>query len=899
MELQKIKLTNITTHENTTIDFQQGINIFAGSNGAGKSSILKMIGYVLFDYLPGKQKDYIRKSPQNPKTGKVTIFFRGKEGEDFSVERMIGQSRIIVKSQPSQTTLSGIHSKAELRVWLKEQLSIEPQFDISNIFKNAIGVEQGTFTAPFLQTPSERRNIFAPLLNVDIYRKIYERYNDINKEFHEELNNQNLKIQALKGELKQNKELQIELREKERRIKNLKEELKTLQNEGKILKKRNNKLMEQKENLDKLHQSLEKIQLQKQNAETSLQSLNKEVKKAQKSKNICVKNQKAYNTFEDLTKEEKELRIQEKHLIRLEQQIKDLQQKQTKITTQKEEIQHQVNEIEAKKKDFIKAKSIYKQDLEIQKQITDLQTKITQNESLLKQIKDSISKQQAIQRKIDILKKNLEKFDELAKEIEIIDQTQEDLTLHEKNLAILGNKKQQLLDNKRASKDGMCPFLHEQCQNIGEGSLTEYFQNKIIPLEKQIKSEQDELNQIKEKLSLLKKHRKMFERLTKKHVEKEGLLKQSTEIEKEIIGLKKQVSNTKAMNENLKALSKQHTSMQITVEQYHYLRPLIEEKLPKNRGKVQALTESLEIIFNKIKPTQEKLEKLSHVRENLQKLQYELEKNRLGHENYQINIKMAKNLPEIKKQITEINNKLNNFIISFDKIQKETSHLEKEFNLEDFEQNSQKLQENISNIASAQGELKITEQNYKEIRRKITILQIKIIELKNLLIQYNELEQINAFSKNIRSWFKESGPKITKALLNSINDKASEIYTELTEDESTQILWKEDFGVELHTPTNIRRFYHLSGGEQMLVALSIRLGILEILTTVDFAFFDEPTTNLDLEKRQNLAECIRRIKGFKQIFVISHDDTFQSSSDYVLNFEKDDEEISHVDISHP
>ena len=76
----------------------------------------------------------------------------------------------------------------------------------------------------------------------------------------------------------------------------------------------------------------------------------------------------------------------------------------------------------------------------------------------------------------------------------------------------------------------------------------------------------------------------------------------------------------------------------------------------------------------------------------------------------------------------------------------------------------------------------------------------------------------------------------------------------------------------------------------MMVALSIRLAILQILTQVDFAFFDEPTTNLDIEKRKNLAECIQNIRGFEQIFVISHDDTFQHGSDYVIRFEKDENE---------
>ena len=80
----------------------------------------------------------------------------------------------------------------------------------------------------------------------------------------------------------------------------------------------------------------------------------------------------------------------------------------------------------------------------------------------------------------------------------------------------------------------------------------------------------------------------------------------------------------------------------------------------------------------------------------------------------------------------------------------------------------------------------------------------------------------------------------------------------------------------------------------MAAALAIRLAILKILTNADFAFFDEPTTNLDKDERNNLAKCIQNIKGFRQIFVISHDDTFEENAENIIKFTKDDDEITHV-----
>ncbi len=67
----------------------------------------------------------------------------------------------------------------------------------------------------------------------------------------------------------------------------------------------------------------------------------------------------------------------------------------------------------------------------------------------------------------------------------------------------------------------------------------------------------------------------------------------------------------------------------------------------------------------------------------------------------------------------------------------------------------------------------------------------------------------------------------------------------------------------------------LSGGEQMSAALALRLALLREMSNIDIAFFDEPTTNLDETRRDSLARQILDVRGFRQLFVISHDDTFE------------------------
>ena len=78
----------------------------------------------------------------------------------------------------------------------------------------------------------------------------------------------------------------------------------------------------------------------------------------------------------------------------------------------------------------------------------------------------------------------------------------------------------------------------------------------------------------------------------------------------------------------------------------------------------------------------------------------------------------------------------------------------------------------------------------------------------------------------------------------------------------------------------------------MSAALAIRLALLKKLSNLNIAFFDEPTQNMDELRRTNLAEQIRRVRGFDQLVVISHDDTFEQGLDGLIRLRKESGETS-------
>ena len=61
---------------------------------------------------------------------------------------------------------------------------------------------------------------------------------------------------------------------------------------------------------------------------------------------------------------------------------------------------------------------------------------------------------------------------------------------------------------------------------------------------------------------------------------------------------------------------------------------------------------------------------------------------------------------------------------------------------------------------------------------------------------------------------------------------------------------------------------------------------LHVLLVGDVVFLDEPTTNLDKQKRGNLVDQIRNLEGFEQLTIVSHNNTFESLTENVISLEK-------------
>ncbi len=892
-------LENITTHKHTEIDFQSGINVFAGNNGTGKSSVLKMIGFALFDHLPGKQGDYIRKSPEDISTGKVTIWFWNDEGEQFKVERWVGQSRFRVTSLPSGRDLSQIKTMKDYRQWLKEQIALNQDLDLATLFQNAIGVDQGMFTAPFLSPASNRKRIFAPLLNVEVYQKAYQKYREIEKQFEDEIYTLNLKIEKLEGELSFKDEYFQEFKDSTSLIETLKQKFQSSQRNYATVATQLKDLKEVKKKLDLITNEFEALRIKLESLEDKLQANQSQLKEAKKAQEICLQNKRDFDQYKLLKKNLAELELKYKAFQQIEQKILKLNQKKQKIEIGTQEKQKRIDAIHTDEKKFPELERKFKQYNELQDRIGKNRANLAKIESFESRYTVLTKKEKQFRLKIEILLQETSQLSQMQHEVELREEFEKKLIIIRKKITQNESQISQYTENKTKSKNGNCPFLEERCKNIGGGSLEKYFQEKIDVLQKELREYQTNQDDIAKKIQEMKKTEKSIEKLTKKAIQREEYQNQINEMAVEIKTLKTQIASKMELTNNLNTFTLQKEKLEGAVKNYHILKEKITQELPKLEKMIDSLQEPLKLIQLKLTPLEKERSSMKDVESQLDAGKKSLKLFEQGYENYQANIKQATQLKSLEAEQTQIKTKIANLSKNFKEKNALKLKLEKNFDSGSFSSLEKKQMSLANVIGSIEGELKQKQKNRANLERKILNMRSKAKNHALLLLQRQEIYEIMEISQEMRNWYKEAGPKITEALLNTINEEASNLYRQLVEEEALEIEWQKDYDVQLRTPENSRQFFQLSGGEQMLVALSLRLAILEILTQIDFAFFDEPTTNLDPEKRKNLAQCIQKIRGFEQIFVISHDDTFQHGSDYIIQFEKEDAEISHVSSINP
>jgi DNA repair protein SbcC/Rad50 len=192
MLITRIELENIKSYRHLVIDFRRGTTAISGLNGAGKTTVVEAMGYALFGSLPYSQDQFVR---EGEKYGKVVVHLIGSDERPYTVERRCGSgARWLLHDEEANVRLE---QRTDVLDRLHDLFGIDRARPLDSLFRDALGVPQGTFTAIFLETPSKRKQTFDALLQIEDYKTAADKLLDTQKYYKEQKLEQKSRIDHL------------------------------------------------------------------------------------------------------------------------------------------------------------------------------------------------------------------------------------------------------------------------------------------------------------------------------------------------------------------------------------------------------------------------------------------------------------------------------------------------------------------------------------------------------------------------------------------------------------------------------------------------------------------------------------------------------------------------------
>jgi exonuclease SbcC len=242
--IKSIELVDFLSHSDTKLEFKDGVTIFVGDNGAGKSSIIDAITYALFGEHTRKDVKSLIRRGTNQGYAKIEFSIRNKQYEAFRKIENKSSNYLIAKFFETTNNSRIEIASGERRQYnesMKEQVEKTIGMDFKKL-KIASIVQQGELNTIINAGPTARQELLNSVIGIDKL-DIASKYMLENiKKFREKIktdlsyNDNDIETLTRKFENYQEdiKETEPKKNQLELKQKQIQEELKDLQNELEI-----------------------------------------------------------------------------------------------------------------------------------------------------------------------------------------------------------------------------------------------------------------------------------------------------------------------------------------------------------------------------------------------------------------------------------------------------------------------------------------------------------------------------------------------------------------------------------------------------------------------------------------------------------------------------------------
>ena len=240
--ITSIELGDFLAHSETKLEFEKGVTIFVGENGAGKSSIIDGITFSLFGQHTRKSNKGLIKRGSNQGYSKIEFSINGKQ---YETVRKINSKGGLVATFSEITKEGRVEIAAGERKQFGESMTEQVEKIIGMDFeklKIASIVQQGELNSIINAKPKEFKELLNAIIGIDKLDVASESMKKVTKEFREkiktDLGYDDTHIEILERDLERSqqeiKEAEPEKNQLELKQKQIHEELKKLQKELEI-----------------------------------------------------------------------------------------------------------------------------------------------------------------------------------------------------------------------------------------------------------------------------------------------------------------------------------------------------------------------------------------------------------------------------------------------------------------------------------------------------------------------------------------------------------------------------------------------------------------------------------------------------------------------------------------
>ena len=919
MFVHAVALRNVKSFVEAEVRFQPGLTAIVGPNGAGKTTLLETIGYGLFGYMPHRPQ--VRFMRHRTTEALVQVEFTSpRDGRVYRVERTMRRARsratgALAENATTTVSLFDVELNraidqpaAELEAWLAGQLGVEGLSSPADVFEHVVGVPQGRLTADFLDSPRLRKARFDPILRTAEYLQAVERLRPLTQHYAQARHQLQVKASHLEGRLAAEPELLARLSTAQQALKQTRaaeaKATSDLEAANATLAARD----AQRAAFEASERAHAAAVERRQQAAAHVQRATAAVLEARRAAEVAEQTREAKQAYEMAQARVAELQPVERRARDLELKRSNraalLDRARDDLTEAHQEVGARLAAVEAKpdgdlESRFRQLRTAFRRAVDQAKaRVAAAQTSLRQahedtralHTRWMRERESAMQTYDQGRRRLKQLESRAAVAAELSDRRTLLDiQRREHATVEA--LLEADRHAQRLLTDTRT-----CPFFMDVCRNLDAipdvagvfGRQAVERENRLAELRAAIADAERAVAEAEQAETESRQADVTRERLASVHERLESAdvdIAAATAL-LDALETRNATDLTALANGQQPASSVQDSLAQSAQRALHALTVLASTEdaaaeaaaadlLAIARLRADAAATALQATETELATLGDDLSALAAARSALEEnaeahtrfLQHEVVAGQLRARAAELD-KARQAAAQAETAVADAEADLAAARAEFDPqaLAKARQSRDAALGL------ARQLAERIVRMQADEQRLASDVDALRQVRADLGAAQAGIARV-------TRLEDRTEF---IRRLLRDAGPQVTEVLLASVSDTADEIYSDIMGAPGGRLRWAADYDIVLGRTGLDRRFGQLSGGEQMAAALAVRLALLRDLLNLDIAFFDEPTQHLDAERRENLAQQILAVRGFSQLVVISHDDTFERHIDNIL-----------------